>query len=92
MVTSFFIDDEHDESFIKFGSYDPLGVHPNARFEMFKTAGVKDWSMYTYKPSVGGVFNKRDVTNFLDFNPAYPFLYISSINIAEIAKMLIDAG
>ena len=52
MVTSFYIDD--DESFIKFGSYDPLGLKPNGKFEMFRTVSVTDWSIYIEKPMVGG--------------------------------------
>ena len=41
MVTSFYFDG--DNSLVKFGSYDPLGLKPGTKLTMFKTENVRNW-------------------------------------------------
>ena len=77
MVASFYLDD--DESFIKFGSYDPLGLKPSGNLNIFKTVNVKDWTLSMPKlPVMNGVTSKHKVPNYLEINPAYPFIYVRS--------------
>lgn len=92
MVASFYID--NNSSFIKFGSYDPLGVKPNTTLEMFKTVNVKNWSIEIPKPSFGGTTvsaGESDV-NLLNINPAYPYLYVQTKNVERFQGLIIKAG
>lgn len=51
MVASFYVDG--DDSFIKFGSYDPLGVKPGTPLRTFPTFSNDDWTIWVIKPTIG---------------------------------------
>lgn len=90
MVASIYLDDE--ESFIKFGSYDPLGLKANAKLETFNTVNVRDWGLYMTKPTVGGVAGTGDQTKSIHINPALPYLYVQTTDTQKIAQQIINAG
>tara|TARA_B110000305_G_C18820265_1_gene351012 strand:+ start:79 stop:288 length:210 start_codon:yes stop_codon:yes gene_type:complete len=51
MVFSFYIDG--DDSFVKFGSYDPLGVKPGKELKKYNTWSAKEWALWMSKPKIG---------------------------------------
>jgi len=51
----------------------------NKNINIFKTVNVKDWTLSMPKlPVMNGVTSKHKVPNYLEINPAYPFIYVRS--------------
>lgn len=51
MVAAFYVDG--DDSFIKFGSYDPLGIKPGATLKTYPTYSALDWTIWLTNPTIG---------------------------------------
>lgn len=74
MVASFYVDE--DEGFIKFGSFDALGIAPNEKLVMVKTGNIRDWTLLMLPPKISGTKFGKAATQKLIVNPAYPHVYV----------------
>ena len=90
MVTSFYIDE--DDAFIKFGSFDPLGIAPGEKLVMIRTSEIIKWALTIKAPKIGSLTFGKYADQALVINPAYPHIYVTTIDTRRVEQNLIKAG
>lgn len=83
---SLFISLDSADSVIKFGGYDKSGVANGSPFHMLTSQTDDYWSFALTSVKAGGVELDATVDRSVQFNPAFPWIYMPTDQFEQFAK------